>query len=296
MHVGFLPFGLAGVGEVPQGLDDPLHPSRAFDGFGDQADDILAQEFKINFPLCLLDLLPQLRRSDRFKGAIGFQELQQVIDVLLERSQIGVDEANGVVDFVGNACCQLADGGHLLRLQQLAAHLLELGVGGSEFGQALPQIAFAIPQLPPHAVQVHVGGHPCLDFLQMERLGDIVVAAGLEGPDLVGHVFQRTDENHRDIAQPQVGAQAPAGLEPIHAGHHHVEQDQVGRTAAGKLQAFGTAGGKADFVVVGQGGAEHFDVVRMVVDDQDTRLGGNFAVHDWGRSSRRTCSFAKATS
>ena len=62
-------------------------------------------------------------------------------------------------------------------------------------------------------------------FARVERLDHIVVGADLEPDDAVGRLAPRGDEDHRQLARfDEVAAQREAVL----AGHHDVEQDEVG--------------------------------------------------------------------
>jgi len=57
-----------------------------------------------------------------------------------------------------------------------------------------------------------------------------VVCAGLDRPNSVLDVVRR---DHHDGQQPRswLGTQPPAHLEPIHAWHHDVQEDEVGPLA-----------------------------------------------------------------
>ena len=62
-----------------------------------------------------------------------------------------------------------------------------------------------------------------------DRLGDVVDAAGLQALDDVLGLAQAGHEDHRHMRQRLVLLQAAAGLETVHARHHGVHQDHVGR-------------------------------------------------------------------
>jgi hypothetical protein len=61
-----------------------------------------------------------------------------------------------------------------------------------------------------------------------DRLGEKVVGARLEPLHPVGRLVERGDNDHRDVLRARLGLEPPANLETVHAGHHHVEQDDVG--------------------------------------------------------------------
>ena len=68
--------------------------------------------------------------------------------------------------------------------------------------------------------------HPQGQFPRAERLGHVVVRAGLEADQAVGLVAQGGQHHDRDRP---AGAQPAAHLQAVHAGQHQVEDDQVGR-------------------------------------------------------------------
>jgi D-alanyl-D-alanine carboxypeptidase/D-alanyl-D-alanine-endopeptidase (penicillin-binding protein 4) len=78
--------------------------------------------------------------------------------------------------------------------------------------------------LPPGAAQQ--GAQPREQLLERERLGQVVVGAGLEPGDAVGHPVARRQHQHRR-AVARV-AHPPAHLEPVELRHEHVEQHRVG--------------------------------------------------------------------
>ena len=85
----------------------------------------------------------QLRdRLARLRGLLlRAARREQLGDVLVEELQVRVHEADRVVQLMGDARRQLADGGHLFRLQQLVVGffqaLVQLALGGQRGVQAL---------------------------------------------------------------------------------------------------------------------------------------------------------------
>lgn len=66
-------------------------------------------------------------------------------------------------------------------------------------------------------------------LLDHDWLGDVVDAAGFKSAhDMLGF-GQARHEDHGNIGEPRIALQAPAGLESVNAGHHGVEQHDVGR-------------------------------------------------------------------
>jgi opacity protein-like surface antigen len=66
------------------------------------------------------------------------------------------------------------------------------------------------------------------DHRGVARLGEEVVGAAAEPRDERGAVVARGEQHDGGVAQRRVGLDAPAGLHPVHPGHHHVEHHAVG--------------------------------------------------------------------
>ena len=98
----------------------------------------------------------------------------------------------------------------------------------------LPQVRGAAPEQRPD---------PGEQFGQAERLGHVVVGAGVEsdhGVDLVGAGGQ-----HQDREGVAVGAQPAADLQAVHAGQAQVENDQVDAALTGQQGARGRRPGRS---------------------------------------------------
>jgi len=75
-----------------------------------------------------------------------------------------------------------------------------------------------------HFVPAQRGSNACDEFGALERFDDIVVGSELEPRDDVGELAARREHHDRDLRPPP---HAAADLEPVDAGQHHVEEDQV---------------------------------------------------------------------
>ena len=106
----------------------------------------------------------------------------------------------------------------------------------------------------------------------VERLGDEVVGPGFDRPDLLLGVARR-DHHDRQVGGLRVLADPPAHLVAVHARHHDVEQDDVGRLLAQHVQRLlAGRGGQHPIAARAQHRVEQPDVRRLVVDDEDRRL------------------------
>ena len=89
-------------------------------------------------------------------------------------------------------------------------------------------------------------------FLDGERLGDVVVAAGGEPGDPVADVVSGGEEQHGHPLD--VGAHPPQHLEPVDVGQHHIEHDQVrAELARGRDRGQPVGGGAHLPALVAQG-------------------------------------------
>ena len=79
----------------------------------------------------------------------------------------------------------------------------------------------------PRIGQMHADARQHL--LDHDRLGDVVDAAGFQPAHDVLGLGEPGHEDDRHVGKARVALEPPAGLEAVHAGHHGVEQDDVGR-------------------------------------------------------------------
>ncbi|NYI95287.1 hypothetical protein HNR12_001564 [Streptomonospora nanhaiensis] len=114
------------------------------------------------------------------------------------------------------------------------------------------------------------------EFVDVEGLGDVVVAAVGEPGDALGVGVLGGEE---DDAQPgQLPAQDAADLEAVAVGQHDVEDDEVGPAQARGLDRLGGGGGRGRGEAVEvQHGGHHVDDVGFVVHDEDSGSGGHRA-------------------
>ena len=75
---------------------------------------------------------------------------------------------------------------------------------------------------------------PGEELVHAERLGDVVVGAGVEGGDLVGLAFAHREHDDRHVGP---AAQAADHLDAVDAGQAEVEDDEVGVLARGERRA-----------------------------------------------------------
>ena len=111
------------------------------------------------------------------------------------------------------------------------------------------------------------GAHTGEQFFQVERFDQVIIGAGIETLDAI--LDGILGGQHQD-GQTASHAQAAADLEPVHAGQHPVQDDQVGVMIVGQIQSGATFGGDVDQVAfIGKAALEHFQDGRVIFDDQD---------------------------
>ena len=140
VQVGLLPVGLVHAREILQVLHDLLHPGQAFGALVQQLRQVFLQVGQLH----LVDQAAGMLHGGRItgvghRGGLGIGQAQQRLHVLAQGVEVGADEAHRVVDLMGHAGRQLADGGHLVVLQQLVLGLGQLLVGGLQLLEALTQ-------------------------------------------------------------------------------------------------------------------------------------------------------------
>ena len=94
-----------------------------------------------------------------------------------------------------------------------------------------------------------VGPDPGQQFLLIEGLDDIILAAGVKTFDDICLLGKRGEKNDRDILIFRIFFQFAAERETIHAGHHHVQENNVRGQGTQQLHGFFRAVAK-DYCIV----------------------------------------------
>ena len=139
------------------------------------------------------------------------------------------------------------------------------------------------------AVEPRDGLHASAQFRRVEGLDHEIIRAATDAGQARLAVIQRGDHDHGDLGQGGRCAQPATDLEAVHAGHHHVEQDEVGEQLGGELQRRGAIFGfdEPEVRVVQQLG-ERVAVCRVVLNDKDGGGRGHGSVmREWGNQRRR---------
>jgi hypothetical protein len=127
----------------------------------------------------------------------------------------------------------------------------------------------------------------------IHRLGEVLVAAGLEARHDVLGIRLGRDEDDRREGQRCVRTEAPANLESVHLRHHDVQEDQVRlHLLSGSERGLAVGGGHDVVSVGGEARLQDMYVGGRIVHDQDTRWSSHGEVsrnpRTLARSSRGT--------
>lgn len=80
-----------------------------------------------------------------------------------------------------------------------------------------------------------------LEFLDVERLGDVVVGAQLQAGDAIRALVALSQEDDRDMTGARGLAQLAADCVAVHIGQHDVQHDQLGQLFARQGEGIATA-------------------------------------------------------
>lgn len=217
--------------EVPQVLDNLLHPAEAVLAFGEQGEDIVFEVIDIDPRLEGAHLVQWTRIGGgrRLGLLVGIEQGHQIAQVILERPEIGVYVADGIVDLVRHPGRELADGGHFLRMQQLALQLFQPLVGDAELFVHFRQLRDASLLI---LEQVAILEHQRDQADDHGAVFQVLVVVGLGG--VIAVDAEHAEEAVVDRKRPTHRGARPQG----HVAHGHVPEARVGGQVAVKQQRF----------------------------------------------------------
>lgn len=193
-----------------------------------------------------------------------YDALHGIIDVLnvafnlcglvvvgLDEVEVTDDDSEQIVQIMGDALSDGADGGGLAGLFEAAGEIDDLAVDGDE------------PQLRLDASE---------GFIEVEWFGDIIDRANAEAFEFTFFGGAGGDEDDRNAAGFVIRLQTLADLEAIHIWHHEIEQDKVRPVFFNTLEGFDASmsGEYADTLTL-QFSSEKQYVDGLVIDDQNRR-------------------------
>ena len=140
--------------------------------------------------------------------------------------------------------------------------------GGSRRDEFLEAVAVGF-DLAAQALAIEQVLHALAGDLDVDRLQQVVGSAELEAVQLRAVVAERSDENDRNLRQQRVRLEQPAGLVAVHAGHHHVEQDQLRRRLGRHVERRLARGHELEGKLLVQRVGQHHQVGWRVIDDKN---------------------------
>ncbi len=149
-------------------------------------------------------------------------------------------------------------------------HLPHLPPVALQVGARVPKLAY---RLVDRAFEAERRPDPRQELALVHGLREEVVGAGLNARHAILDRVQRRHQHDRDQPGLRIALKNPEGADPVHAGHHHVEQDEVGWRRGHPLERLepvrrGLRGKPATLELL----LEVVDVEGLVVDDQDAGL------------------------
>ena len=106
----------------------------------------------------------------------------------------------------------------------------------------------------------------------IHRLGQKIVGAGVQSLGAFLGRIQRRHQHHRQHAVRRVGPNRLTDFVTAHAGHHHVQQNQIRRLRLQLVQPFLTGGRRHGLVALGaKQVGQQLDVHRHIVNHQNLR-------------------------
>ena len=152
--------------------------------------------------------------------------------------------------------------------------MLELRLGLQAAGYRVFEEFVLLGERLLQGTDLQVRMHPREHFLRVERLSDVIHRADLEPAHLVHGIVKRGQEQHGGLAPACVGLEPAARLVAVHAGHVHVQEDDVRLHVRQPRQR-----------AVATGGKEHLVACPFEEGQQDAQVGGQI-VHEQNPRAR----------
>jgi hypothetical protein len=106
------------------------------------------------------------------------------------------------------------------------------------------------------------------DFI--DRLGQEVVGAGFKPAHPVGGPVERSDEDDWQVGGFRRSSQSSADLKAVHAGHHHVQKNNIAASHFADRDRVGTICRRQDLEIFdAEPRFEEFEIGLDIIDDQD---------------------------
>src|SRR5690606_28199408 len=105
----------------------------------------------------------------------------------------------------------------------------------------------------------------------VDWLGEKIVSPGLQAAHAVGNLIQSGDHHDRDVRRRRVALEAAADLEPIHVGHHDVQQRHIDLAILANLDRVRAVGRGQHLEILGQeANLQQLHIGRNVVNNKNS--------------------------
>ena len=194
----------------------------------------------------------------------GFTERRQ--------SFLFVGHAGDLIFFGQNTLDHLAVIGLILDHKNTSARGIVLGRVRIVRGAKLKAGVIAKSELVERQLRPQKRAHARKQGDIVYRLRQKVVGPGVDTADAVFRAIEGGHHDDRDVVQLGIVLEAPAHLITVHARHHDIQKDEIGRHFRDFLQRFKAVASRLDFVIFsGQFRFEKLHVERLIVNNQDAR-------------------------
>ena len=199
-----------------------------------------------------------------------FLHLVWLVVIRLDQVEVADDDAEEIVEIVGDALRHGADGRGAARVHESALQGNHLAVDRQKT-----------------QLRLHAGER----FVQVDGLRDVIDGADAETFDFSLLRCPGGDEDDRDGAGVFRRLQPAAYLDAVHVRHHHVEQDEVGLGLCDEIQRLHSTVSRDDMQALAlELALEQLHVDRLIIDDQDGWGGGHTGRKQRGRIAQAQAS------
>lgn len=153
-------------------------------------------------------------------------------------------------------------------------------LGAAEFGHRLLELTL-------EDAEADEGADSGDEFEPVDGFGEEIIGAEFDGSFNVGDLVERGDNDDGYVLGGGIGLEFAADLEPGHAGHHDIEEDEVRSFGGDGVEGLDAIAGLADVgTEIVEVGREQFEVLLVVVHDEDVGSGEGGLIRACGRWAR----------
>ncbi len=127
-----------------------------------------------------------------------------------------------------------------------------------------------LAQLVGHGLEADEAADPAEQGHVVDGFGQEIVSTRIEALQPVRRLIEGGDHHHGNMGRDRVALDPAADLEPVHARHHHVQQDDVAQALLADGDGIGAVEGcERVEIFEGELRLEEFYIREQVIDDED---------------------------